>query len=112
MIRREFITLLGGAAGWSLAALAQQADRMRRIGVLGNTSESAEDLRQALRELGWVEGQNVTIEWRWAAGRLDQLPALAAELTGLHPDLIITITHRVALVAKKPRQRSLSCSPA
>jgi len=100
--RREFIALVGGAtAAWPLAARAQQADRMRRIGVLGNTSESAENLRQALRELGWVEGQNVTIEWRWAAGRPDQLPALAAELTGLHPDLIITITHRVALVAKK-----------
>jgi putative tryptophan/tyrosine transport system substrate-binding protein len=99
--RREFITLLGGAAGLPLAARAQLADRMRRVGVLGNTSESAEDLRQALRELGWIEGQNVTFEWRWAAGRLDHLPELAAELVRLPVDLIITITHRVALVAKE-----------
>jgi putative ABC transport system substrate-binding protein len=99
--RREFITLIGGAAGLPFAARAQRPDRMHRVGVLGNTPESAEDLRQALHELGWIEGQNITIEWRWAAGRLDHLPELAAELVRLPVDLIITITHRVALVAKE-----------
>jgi putative tryptophan/tyrosine transport system substrate-binding protein len=85
--RRKLIALLGGAAAYPFAALAQQADRMHRIGVLGTRSESAEDLRQALYELGWREGQNIAIEWRWAAGRLDQLPAIAAELVGLRLDL-------------------------
>jgi len=89
------------ALAGSFAERARTADRMRRIGVLGNTSESAEDLRQALRELGWIEGQNITIEWRWAAGNLDHLPELAAELIRLPVDLIITMTHRVALVAKQ-----------
>jgi putative tryptophan/tyrosine transport system substrate-binding protein len=83
--RREFITLLGGAAAWPLAARAQQAGKVHRIGFLGTSSPSLERhltdaFRQKLRELGQVEGQNIAIEYRWADGQDDRLPTLAAEL--------------------------------
>jgi putative tryptophan/tyrosine transport system substrate-binding protein len=93
--RREFITLLSGAvATWPLAARAQQ--QMRRVGVLMN-SAATETLYQsylaafveALRDLGWVDGQNARIELRWAAGNADLAKASAAELVGLTPDVIL-----------------------
>ncbi len=84
-----------------LASDAQAPKAMPRIGVLGNDSESVEDFRRGLRELGYIEGHNIAIEYRWAAGRLDRLPELAAELVRLRVDLIVTMTHRVALVAKE-----------
>jgi len=80
---------------------AQAPHAMPRIGVLGNDSESAEDLQQGLRELGYVEGRNIAIEYRWAAGKVDLLPELAAELVRLKVDLIVTMTHPVTLVMKK-----------
>src|SRR5262245_56813182 len=97
MRRREFITLLGGAAAsssWYLAAPAQE--RMGRIGVLMGVAESDPEgqarisaLRQGLAELGRHEGKNLRIEYRWAGGDMDRIAAYAKELAGLAPDLII-----------------------
>jgi putative ABC transport system substrate-binding protein len=95
--RREFITLLGGtAAAWSVAARAQQGERMRRIGVL--MSLAADDREgqarlaafvQSLRELGWTDGRNVRIDVRWAAGIANDARKYAAELVALAPDVIL-----------------------
>jgi len=97
MKRREFITLIGGAAAtWSLAARAQQADRMRRVGVL--QSRAADDpeaqarlavFAQGLQELGWTEGRNVRIDYRWAGADADRFRTYAAELVALLPDVIL-----------------------
>jgi putative tryptophan/tyrosine transport system substrate-binding protein len=107
--RRAFITLLGGAAAaaalfWS-PAHAQQTGKVHRIGYLGFSSPSLERpfvdaFRQKLRELGDVEGENLAIEYRWADGRDDQLPALAAELVRLQPDVIVTTGTPGTLAAK------------
>ncbi|MFZ2144779.1 MAG: ABC transporter substrate-binding protein [Xanthobacteraceae bacterium] len=91
--RREFITLLGGAtAAWPLVALAQSA---YRIGVLDTTSAALnatnfDALRQGLRQHGYIEGQNLVIEYRSADGRAERFPDLAAELVRLNVDLIVT----------------------
>src|SRR5207247_1453861 len=95
--RREFITLLGGAAAaWPLAARAQQAERMRRVGVLMNTA--ADDpigqtriaaFLQGLQQLGWSVARNVQIDTRWAAGDADRIRRYAAELVALAPDVIV-----------------------
>jgi len=92
MRRREFITLLGGAAAWPLAAQAQQA--MPVIGVLGSGSAAAYSerltlIRQALADAGFAECHTVAIEYRWAGGQLDQLPTLAVDLVGRGVDVII-----------------------
>ena len=96
MRRREFIAGIGGAAAWSLAARAQQPDRMRRIGVLMSLSESdpisparLAGFRQGLAELGWTEGRNLQIEWRWSEGDVTRTRDYAAELVALAPDLIL-----------------------
>jgi len=96
MKRREFITLLGGAAAWPLAARAQQPDRMRRIGVFMNlASDDAEGqarnaaFLQGLQEAGWAVGRNVRIEYRWGAGDPELFRRYAAELVALAPDVIL-----------------------
>jgi putative ABC transport system substrate-binding protein len=107
MKRRDFITLLGGAAAaWPLAARGQQVGKVARIGFLGTSSLSLERhlvdaFRQRLRELGHVEGQNVAIEYRWAEGRDNRLSALAVELVRLRPDLIVTTGTPGTLAAKR-----------
>ena len=92
--RREFITLLGSAAVWPVAASAQQGDRVRRIGVLmpGDENDPERKLRlsaftQALANLGWADGRNVRIDLRWGAGDANRIRALARELVGLQPDI-------------------------
>jgi putative tryptophan/tyrosine transport system substrate-binding protein len=95
--RREFITLLGGAAAaWPLAARAQQRERMRRIGVLmgGAGSDPVEQARlmaflDGLQQLGWTDGRNVRIDTRWPAGNADRYRTYAAELVELAPDVIL-----------------------
>ena len=105
MRRREFLALLGGAAVWPLAARGQQLKAISRIGVLWpNPPASFEPIRQGLRDLGYAEGRNINFEFRWAEGRLDQLPALGAELVALHVDLIITLAPPATLAAKSASQ--------
>jgi putative tryptophan/tyrosine transport system substrate-binding protein len=94
--RREFITLLGGAVVWPLAARAQQSQRMRRIGVLVSAVEGdprgleyVTAFAQGLAELGWTVGRNVRIEYRWGAGDLDRFRRYAAELVALAPDVVL-----------------------
>ena len=97
MKRREFITLLGGAAvGWPIAAHAQQGERMRRIGVLMNIAADDPEAQsritafvQALAQLGWMTGRNVKIDSRWSAGDSERLSRYAAELIALAPDVML-----------------------
>jgi putative ABC transport system substrate-binding protein len=106
MKRREFITLLGGAAAtWPLAARAQQAGRTLRVGMLETVSSALkpDDLaafQQGLQSLGYVEGQNLIIEYRSADGRPERFPALAQELLGLNVDVITTRGTPAAFAAR------------
>ena len=103
--RREFITLLGGAtAAWPLAALAQQAPTPR-IGYLSGRSPQAEApllaaARRGLAEAGFVENQNVAIEFRFSEGRDDQLPSLAADLVGRNVAVLVTTDYPSAVAAR------------
>jgi putative ABC transport system substrate-binding protein len=100
--RRRFMSALGGAAAaWPLAAHAQQAGRLPTIGFLGTSTSSAVSqwtaaLVQRLRELGWVEGRTVAIEYRWADGRPERYPEIAAEFVRLKVDVIVTTVPAVA----------------
>src|SRR5262245_41929177 len=100
MRRREFVTLIGGAAAaWPLAARAQQGDRVRRIGVImGGDEDDPRQLRagsafgQGLADLGWTNGRNARMDVRWGGGGdTNRMRALARELVGLQPDIIMTI---------------------
>src|SRR5262245_42535976 len=98
--RREFITLFGGAAAaWPLAARAQQAQRMRRIGVLIGWDESDPEAQsnlaafvQELQQLGWMDGRNMRIDYRWSDGNVNRMQMLAKELAALTPDAILAHT--------------------
>jgi putative tryptophan/tyrosine transport system substrate-binding protein len=94
--RREFITLLGGAVTWPLAARAQQGERMRRIAVLMNNAEDdpegqarAAAFRQGLHALGWTEGKNLRIDWYWTAGDVGRIRSDVAGLARHPPDIIV-----------------------
>src|SRR6516165_6310666 len=102
MKRREFITLLGGAAvAWPLAARAQQSGKVYRLGVLADVTPALSGLFYGLRDLGYVEGQNLIIERRSSEGRAERWSELASELVGLRVDAIVVSTTPAALAAKK-----------
>jgi len=105
--RREFITLFGGAAAaWPLAARGQQAGKLPTIGFLGQSTRSAASewvaaFVQRLRELGWMEGRTITIEYRWSEGREERFAEIAAELVRLKVDVILTSGTPEVLAAKQ-----------
>ena len=115
MKRREFITLLGGAAAsWPLAAHAQQSERVRRVGVLMPlAADDPQSLRrltafvQGLQQLGWTDSRNVRIDVRWAAGDPDRFRRYAAELVGLAPDVILA----AAVSSMMPLQQATRSVP-
>jgi putative tryptophan/tyrosine transport system substrate-binding protein len=97
MRRREFIAGLGSAAAWPVVARAQQGNRVRRIGMLMPYNENdpgrkarVSAFTQALADLGWTDGRNVRMDFRWAGGDTNRIRALAQELVGLEPDIIVT----------------------
>jgi putative tryptophan/tyrosine transport system substrate-binding protein len=110
--RREFITLLGGTGVWPLAARAQQPDRVRRVGFLISTAETDQEARawitafeRRFAELGWVDGRNVRIEYRFGEGNATRMPQLAKELLELRPDAVLAATFSAATAM---RQQTLS----
>ena len=113
MKRRDFVTLLGGAAAaWPLAARAQPRERMRHIGVLIHLSEGhpagqryVAGFQQALRELGWTDGGNVRIDVRWIAGDLERLRLYAGKLVALAPDVAIDFSGLLRARCERPRLR-------
>ena len=105
MRRREFVSLLGGAAAWPLAARAQQAGQLATIGFLGTSTPSDLNQRtlafvQRLRELGWIEGRTIAIEYRWAEGRDRRFAEIAAELVRLKVAVIVTVGSAVPAVKR------------
>src|SRR5215472_4545921 len=119
MRRREFITLLGGAATWPLAARAQQREQMRRIGVLMNLG-SDDALGQArnaaflqgLQELGWTVGRNVRIEYRWGGGDVELFRRYASDLVALAPDVILRSPYFFGAILAANHLRLSTCSRA
>jgi putative ABC transport system substrate-binding protein len=99
MRRRDFITLVGGATTWPLAAHAQQPEKIHRIGVLSSLAETDPEaqawdaaFRKRLIELQWIDGRNVHIDYRWGAGSVDRMQQFAKELVRLNPDVLVTIS--------------------
>jgi putative ABC transport system substrate-binding protein len=104
--RREFITFLGAAAAWPLAARAQQANRLPTIGFLGSSAIAnqgpwATAFEQRLRELGWIDGRSIAIEYRWADSRSERLAEIAAEFVRLKADVILAVGTEATLAAKQ-----------
>ena len=113
MRRREFIVGLGGSAAWPLAARAQRGDRVRRIGVLMGRDENdpvaktrLSAFTQALAHLGWTDGRNVRMDLRWWGGDINRIRALAQELVGLQPDIILA-TSTVSTAALQRETRTI-----
>jgi hypothetical protein len=112
MRRREFMMLLGGAAAWPVAAGAQQGDLVRRVGVLLPFTEGYPEapvrlgaFQQGLQRLGWIDGRNMRIEYRWGAGDTDRIRRYAAELAALAPDVIVAPGSAAAGVVRSPTAR-------
>jgi len=107
MRRRDFLTVMGGAAAaWPIVAWAQEARHVPIIGYLAptnplNPSQTTDTFLQRLRELGWIEGQTITIESRWAAGRPERLDEIASEFLRLKVDLIVTSSTNDSVVMKR-----------
>jgi len=101
--RRAFISGIGsGLLAWPFTTFAQQPAKVYRIGILANTEGPTWDgLRRGLRELGYVEGRNLAMEWRWAEGRAERFADFAVELAQSNVDLIVTSSNQAALAAKK-----------
>jgi putative ABC transport system substrate-binding protein len=104
--RRFLLTSLAGALAGPLAAAAQQTGKVYRVGYMGTSSPSLESnlveaFRRGLRELGYIEGQNIVVEYRWAEGQYDRFRQLAAELVSLRVDVIVTAGTPGALAAKQ-----------
>jgi putative ABC transport system substrate-binding protein len=107
MKRRAFITLLGGAAAWPVVARAQQSGKVPTIGYLGSSTRSVDSQQrlppfvERLRELGWIEGRTIAIEYRWAEGSSDRAAELAAEFVRLKVDVIVTTGTPATVAAKQ-----------
>jgi putative ABC transport system substrate-binding protein len=108
MKRREFITLIGGAAASPFAAKAQRAERVRRIGVLmPGAAEDPENknriaaFQQGLQELGWTDGRNVRIDYRWGGGDADRIRSTAVELVALEPDVIFAVASSIIIALQQ-----------
>jgi putative ABC transport system substrate-binding protein len=115
MKRREFITLLGGAAAWPLVArgqpLAMPVIGFLRFGPASANTDRVEALRAGLRQLGYVEGKNIVIEFRWAE-TVDQLTELAAELVRMNVDIMLPMSSTEVGPPDRRPKRSPSCSPS
>ena len=119
MRRRDFVTLLGGvAAAWPLAARAQQPGKLPNIRIPGCRltgllwSEWTAAFVQRLRELGWIDGRTVAIEYRWAEGRAERFGEIAAEFVWLKVDVIVTVGSAVATAMQARTRRSRLRSPS
>ena len=115
MKRREFITLFGGAAAWPLAARAQQQAKLPTVGFTGTDASLWSSwmavFAQRLRELGWIEGRTIAIEYRWNEGRPKRIAEIAAEFVRLKVDVIVTNAIAVptlAKIANRPRPGTTS----
>jgi hypothetical protein len=115
MRRREFLGVLSAVAAWPVTARAQQQGRMRRIGFLSSyTAEAGREIigcfRKGLEQLGWVEGQNISVEYRWAEARSERYSVLATELTRLNLDLIACNSTPATQALQRTTHRRRRCA--
>src|SRR6266436_8718190 len=108
MVRRAFVTLLGSAAIWPFAALAEKSDGVRRVGVIMGFAESDEvwqtylaTFRRALQDLGWTDGRNIRFDYRFTGDSEERMRSLAEEIAGLQPDVILVSTNSVVSATLK-----------